>query len=163
MKSLHKSASLLLCALLMLVLGGCTQNNGYIGDLFGTWRLDRLTCDGAPQVLYPGCESEGDEPGRIPELYTFSFQGSLIGVVAIYPHHDFSEAYGSFEHAGDILYLNFDHTDNDGGYMYTPPAALHLPDTLVPMNIEKLTSSEMHIWYVSDDGKRYDYYLNKAF
>lgn len=159
MKSLHTSVRLLLCALLVALLGGCTQNNGHIGDIFGTWRLTELTCDGVPQDIYP---AEG-EPGYIPQLYTFSFQGSIVVLFTIYEHNSYLETFGTWQRDGKTLFLDFGHSDNDGTETYTPPAELYLYHDVAAMNIEKLTSSEMHFWRILDDGVRIDYYLNKAY
>ena len=41
----------LLLLFLPLIAGSCTQNNGRIGNLFGSWVLESLTVDGAPEDL----------------------------------------------------------------------------------------------------------------
>ena len=38
--------------IIMLLISGCTQNNGEIDPWFGTWRLESLTCDGEPADDY---------------------------------------------------------------------------------------------------------------
>lgn len=145
--------SLLLAGIIMsLLAGGCTRNDGDIGDLFGWWTLDRLTADGADQPLLD------DEV----LLYTFTFQTSIVQIQQTLPHSDFYRVKGSWERRDNLLMLNFGHTDTAGGY-YTPPAALHLIRGITPMTIVELTHKKMHLRYINDDSSvTYDYYFSKA-
>ena len=47
-----------LCALVALIgsltLCGCSQNDGYIGEYFGSWVFDEITVDGEPEAGYEG-------------------------------------------------------------------------------------------------------------
>ena len=54
----------------LLALGGCTRNDGDIGDLFGTWQVESITTvEGVPGVAL----SDGQQ-------LTFAFQGNTMNI-----------------------------------------------------------------------------------
>ncbi|MDE5918801.1 MAG: lipocalin-like domain-containing protein [Duncaniella sp.] len=141
-------------SLFLLVASGCTRNNGDIGVLFGRWRVESLKADGEPVALYD------DET----LLYTWSFQSSLIFITVIQPYTQYYDIRGTWSRDGDVLKLNFGYTGNDGQKYYDPPENLHLVrDGVSDMEIKKMTSSEMLLERVAEDGVRYVYYLKKAY
>ena len=123
-----------LASILIIILGGCTHNDGDIGELFGWWTLDRMTADGVDQNLL-------DEHVL---LYTFTFQTSIVQLQQTLDHADFYRVKGTWERDDDMLLLNFGHTDTAGGY-YTPPAPLHLIRGITPLSILTLTHNTMHL------------------
>ena len=78
--------SLLLILIIGLLQLGCTRNNGDIGDLFGTWRLDTLTEDGKELDLY----------GGMTKVYTWAFQSHIIRVQDIRNNMDHSNCYDPY-------------------------------------------------------------------
>ena len=80
--------------LLGILMTACTQNNGHLGPLFGSWSLVGLTEDGKPVEL--------------EDKTVFSFQNELVRVVKIEEFPNQSETrYGNFTHSGDQLTLKF--------------------------------------------------------
>lgn len=146
---------ILLLTTFIVLSAGCTHNDGDIGDLFGRWKVESLRADGSDLPLY-------DEDVLV---YCWSFQGDLVWIQTLHPHHDFMNVKGMWSRHDDILSLDFSFTGDDGDPFYRPPSSLHLvSDGVTDLNIESLTSSEMHVLYVSDlDGVRYDYYLKKYY
>lgn len=136
---------------------GCTHMDGDIGELFGRWNLVSLTADGVEQHLY----DEGASPDDVL-LYTWSFQGDLAWILTLYPHHSYHMTKGMWTRTDTRLTLDFAHHDDEGADYYTPPEALHLSG-VTELNIESMTSSDMTLWYVSDDDVRYEYKLSKAY
>lgn len=152
---------ILLASLLvtMMTLMSCTRNNGDIGDLFGRWKLETLTADGVGLPLYGDDADDTDA-----ELYAWWFQGSLVWIHTVYPHQDFVTVKGMWSRTETQLLLDFSYADDEGNKYYTPPSALHLvAHGVTPLTIESESSSRMHLWYVADDGVRYDYYLSKVY
>lgn len=106
-----KTARILTVALLLAVLTlGCTQDNGYIGRIFGSWRLTSMTLDGEPVAAPAGSET------------FWSFQGKIVMVTLQTEAHEYTKQYGTFERMdGNILRVDFSHHSDDvapgtGGY-----------------------------------------------
>lgn len=134
---------------------GCTQNDGHIGDLFGVWRLEKMTADGTEVKLY---DAE-------TLLYTWRFQEKVIYIQTLLPHEDFDRAKGMFIHPDDgkTLTLSFDFSDTDGTIWYTPPTALCLEKVTV-LTVNRLDSKHLDLTYTnSDTGITYTYSLRKAY
>lgn len=147
-----KIISGLVIAFVSAILCGCTRNNGDIGWLFGEWRLDRMTADGAEVDLYPGGEDEAI-------LYTWSFQSDIIRINTMLPNHRRDEVFGSWEEKDDILELNFSYRYDDGLFM--PPPALHLVrGGITPLHIDSRGGKKAVFSYTADDGVSYTYYLS---
>lgn len=147
----------LLLAVTLPAITGCTRMDGDIGHLFGRWNLTSLTADGEEVPLYRDGTAADDVL-----LYTWSFQGDLAWILTLYPYNDYKTAKGMWSRTDTQLTLDFSHSDNDGDEFYTPPQPLHLED-VTTLNIESLSSSAMTLWYVSDDDIRYEYHLIKAY
>lgn len=143
----------LVIAMLMLVSGGCTRNDGDIGDLFGRWKVETLTADGVAQTLY----------GGEAEMYALWFQSELVWIHELLPHHDFINYKGMWKRDGDRLQLDFSFS-GDFEDQYRPPVALHfVEDGVTPLTVASESSSDMTLWYVADDGVRYEYHLKKVY
>lgn len=154
--------NILMLVVALTALTGCTQNDGHIGDLFGTWRLEELTADGTPLRLYGIPDKHW---GKEVELYQWSFQGELVQIRTLYQYADFSTARGTFRHTDGMLYLDFDHTYIEGTVGLTPPEALHLTlHGTTALKVTRLEGRNMTLEYTSDDdGVKYIYTLRKAF
>ena len=149
-----KSIKYLLLTVVLTALCGCTRNNGDIGDLFGTWRVEEITADGEPTELFT--------PEKL--AYTWAFQSHIIYIQTIKPHDSYDRARGTWVQDGDILALDFNHTDIDGDLNYTPPAEMHLvADGITRLEIKELTNKRIHLEYTAADGIRYAYFLKKAY
>lgn len=140
--------------LLALSLNACTHNNGDIGDLFGTWKLQSITINNESDTAYQ-CN------------VLWKFQSSIISMVkADDTTHTKAESWGTWSYANDDtqLILDFTHTDNDnpgvGSSKYSPLSETHLPKGVkIPLDIIKLNGDEMTLRYLAIDGTEYIYHL----
>lgn len=149
----NKAITALLLALLMLVSAGCTRNNGDIGDLYGRWKVETLTADGVGLPLYDG----------EVEMYALWFQSELVWIHELFPHQDYLNHKGMWKREGDKLLLDFSFT-GDYDEQYRPPVALHFVENgVTPLTVASESSSKMTLWYVGDDGVRYEYHLRKVY
>lgn len=156
MKRIKENVYIALVFFLTVMTSACTRHNGDIGDLFGEWRLERLTADGVEQQLY---DSEDESA---PILYTFAFQGNLIRINSIYQYYRVADCYGTWLIDEDILQLRFTYDDNLEGtdYLYNPPKALHLsPSGITRLDIVSLNGKNMQLSYIDEAGVEYNYYL----
>lgn len=153
-----KKCLIIMILALASVLGGCTHAGGDIGPLFGTWRLEELTADGAKVELY----GQGD---GAPELYVWAFQGELVSIRSIFEHQDVETFYGSWSRTDEALTLNFTYSDDEDFDAFTPPAAMHLEaDGITTLKIINLTDKRLRLSYVnSQSGTTYEYNLKKAY
>lgn len=153
-KSLH-FLFLIPCVTVVLLMPACTRNDGDIGDLFGRWKVVSISADGEQLALY-------DDDVL---MYSWSFQGSLLWVQTLYPHQDYTTVKGMWSRTDRTLSLDFSYTGDDGDDYYRPPQPLHLvSDGVTVMSIADMSSSEMSLWYVSEeDGVKYEYYLKKVY
>lgn len=135
-------------AVMALALPAC-QNNGDIGDLYGTWRLDSFTIDGQP------------EP-EIAAQTLISFQNNIIEVQRIHDSDgSFTNYFGTWADTGELMTLNFTHSYDDGsfpapewlGWTSQEPMAIRVSDR----------SSRSMTWtYTAPDGTIYVYKLHKT-
>lgn len=138
-------------ALVLTLPGGCTQNNGHLGPLFGSWALVEITQDGEPLDL-------GDET-------VFGFQNEIVNVVRyIDPPYTITTRYGNFSHAGDELTLKFQTEPTaTGNRSYMAPEWLHFPkdENILHFEVRKLTGSEMAL-SIQADGATMEYRFRKT-
>ncbi|MDE6194785.1 MAG: lipocalin-like domain-containing protein [Muribaculaceae bacterium] len=132
-------------SLQMLILGvllmcGCTQQNGYIGDLFGSWSLTKITCNG--------------DIVEIEYETVFSFQNEIVSIVGyVDPPFEAKTRYGNFTHLDQNLTLKFasEPTPTYGkGYM--APEWLYFPkdENILLFEVRKLTGRSMELSLASD-------------
>lgn len=148
------STRIIIVFLLTLSLNACSHNNGDIGDLFGTWKLQSITIDNECDTAYQ-CN------------VLWKFQSSIISMVkADDSTHTKTESWGTWSYANDDtqLILDFTHTDNDhpnvGSSKYSPMPDTHLPKGIkIPLDIIKINSDEMTLRYIANDGSEYIYHL----
>lgn len=130
---------------------GCTQYNGHIGPIFGSWSLVAMTEDGLPIDL-------ADET-------VFSFQNEVVRVVKLVdPPFSSLSRYGNFTLSDDVLTLRFQSkpTASDS-HLYLTPDWLHFPQdgSAIRFDVKKLSGSEMQLTLYSD-GKTYGYSFKKT-
>ena len=144
--------------IIALSLNACTHNNGDIGDLFGTWKLESIAING-----------EIDENYAKSSNVIWKFQASVISMIrANDTTHDRLESWGTWNYANDEtqLVLNFTHTDsynpNPGSTKYSPLPELHMPKaSTFYVDIIKLNGKAMTLRYNATDGKEYIYQFKK--
>ncbi len=137
-----------------LFAASCTQNNGNIGDLFGSWVLDSMTVDG--------------QVSELPEEYytTWSFQGEILMVTKVDQYHATDKHYGTFTHSSSVLTLDFIHHSDaipEGTGMYSAPTWLGFPAAGVfNLSVEELSGKNMVLSWTSQSGQNYTYKFSKT-
>ena len=138
-------------ALLLPILAGCTQYNGYIGPIFGSWSL-------------VGIAEDGDQLELTDET-VFSFQNEIVQVVRLDdPPFEITVRYGNFTITESVLTMKFQNLPTlTGSHMYMTPYWLHFPPDGKPIEFEirKLTGSEMCL-VLDNDGILYEYSFKKT-
>jgi len=83
-------------AIVLSVLGAC-QNNGDIGYLYGTWRIEAYTVDGEPQA--------------VAESTSVSFQSDIIMVQQVIDAEmTYANYFGRWSESGDVMTVDFAQT-----------------------------------------------------
>ena len=136
---------------ILLILCGCTQNNGHLGPLFGSWSLVEMTKNGLIIEL-------GDET-------VFSFQNEIVSVVRyVNPPYTVVTKYGNFSHIGNDLTLIYQPSPTpSGSNIYMAPEWLHFPkdENIINFKVRKLTGSEMEL-VLDSDGMTMGYSFKKT-
>lgn len=147
MKKIYLALIVMSCAILC----GCTQYNGHIGPIFGSWSLMSITEDGVPVDL-------GDET-------VFSFQNEVVRVVRLVdPPYSSMTKYGNFTLSDDVLTLRFQAKPTpSGSYMYVTPDWLYFPTDGQPIvfKVVRLNGSEMEL-SLDTEGATYGYSFKKT-
>lgn len=88
--------------LLLILACGCTQNNGHIGRLFGSWVLESATLNGQPY----------DMPANTNTYW--SFQADIVRVQLEQDRYSYISRMGTFSELPEgILRLDFTHSDDN--------------------------------------------------
>lgn len=145
----------IVAALLMLVVilsPGCTRNNGNIGSIFGTWRLDALEIDGEAASDYN-------------DNCFWGFQNNIISFTTLDApdEHSAVRRWGTFVKEDGYLILDLaHHGQGDNDYLYQPPAYLRLPcEKDVRLKIVSESGSKMVLTYTAAEGEIMTYKLIK--
>lgn len=135
-----------------LALCSCTQYNGHIGPIFGSWALEQICEDGTP--LPP------QEAATV-----FSFQNEVIQVAHLVdPPFTPDYRYGNFEVTDKELILKFQaYPTPDNSELYMTPYWLYFPEDGLPIHfdIRTLNSSLMEL-ELNNEGTKYIYKFRKT-
>ncbi|MDE6378947.1 MAG: lipocalin-like domain-containing protein [Muribaculaceae bacterium] len=136
---------------LTLLAAGCTQNNGHIGPVFGSWALDGIT--------------ENGDPLELQDETVFSFQNEVVQVIRIHSSFEIEARYGNFSIEGDIMQFKFlTELPSEGqGVRFLMPSWLYFPEGEMPLrfDVRKLDGSRM-ILALEHDGKVYVYTFSRT-
>ena len=138
---------LIIIALLLCGMSGCTHNNGDIGPWFGTWQVTGIDADGAPLAEYDG-------------NVVLKFQSHVMESRTQYDHHSYTAYWCSWHEEEGALILEINPGEESAGYV----PELHIP--WIPVNtlrILSLTGSNACLSRLSDEGTEYKYYLKKLY
>lgn len=155
-KHIHFSAAvarLLVAVAIVFVAGGCTQNDGHIGKLFGSWNVNEITIDGQVVAL-----PEGD-------YSTMSFQSDIVVVMLADNLHNVRKNLGTWRCFDSVLQFDFTHKGTDvepGTGPYAAPEWLHFPAGVSEFVIVELSGRKLEFTRVDKDGREYVYKLNKT-
>ena len=137
--------------MLSLIGSGCTQNNGYIGPVFGSWALVDISADGMPLELI-------DET-------IFSFQNEVVQVDHILSEFDRTWRFGNFKVSDDVMTMKFltELTPDDKGYDFLMPSWLYFPEGEMPLifDILILNGKRMEL-AIDNGGKTYVYKFERT-
>lgn len=126
----------------LLCLCGCTQYNGYLGPIFGSWSLDEITEDG--MALQMAKET------------VFCFQNQIVEVIKREePPLASLYRYGNFEKTEDTLILKFQIKPTESGNTsYMTPNWMYLPldEPTLPMEIKELNGKKMVLRLKTESG-----------
>ncbi len=145
-----KRLILILPILIAVMLSSC-QNDGHIGDIFGTWRVESYTRDGAEMKFGPT---------------TFSFQNNIVNCVYNVDEYETSwSRFGTWMHTGNQFDLNFTHHDDNtpqGSGIYEAPEWLGMTSVEV-MSMTITLKSDIMTWtWHAPDGAVCVYRLHKT-
>lgn len=146
------SACRALAILFAALLAAACQNNGDIGYLFGTWRIDSMTVDGQP------------DPAAAAQTL-ISFQNDIIEVQRIFDADGtFANFFGTWAEDGDIITINFTHHADD-----PDDQAFNAPEWLgwtaahpMQLSVSSRSSRTVTWTFTADDGTVYVYNLRKT-
>lgn len=147
MKNIYLSIlviSLLFCC-------GCTQNDGHLGPLFGSWTLTDITKDGETIVK--------DTDDTI-----FSFQNTIVQVThLVEPPYTVEYRNGNFTHEGNVLSMKFQAKNSDYSLLYKAPDWIFFPQDGNPIafTVKTLTNNRMSL-KLDIDGTIYEYNFKKT-
>lgn len=147
-----KEKTLLSIALLAIVMlaGSCTQNNGHIGRLFGSWVLTARTVDGADKPLPEGTEAY------------LSFQNNIVRMLTVTDTYNVdSETYGSWVEEGDTLILDCSHTSDKDPGQYDVPSWLAPAEDFITFRISRIDGQQL-ILERDVYGADYEYTFSKT-
>lgn len=148
-----KSVKLFFVIVLMAVFGGCTQNNGHIGKLFGSWGLELMTVDDQPVVFEDG------------GFATMSFQSNIVMAIYNDKYHNSLKSYGTWKRFDSVLQFDFEHKSNNdipGTGAFAPPVWLQFPAGVSDFVIVELSDSKLWLMRTDDNGKQYVYIFKKT-
>lgn len=137
----NRSFISILLIFVLLIIGGCTHNNGDIGPLFGKWKLIDIQIDNISDETYED------------NIY-WSFQSSTFSMIQVYDHHKTVTTYGSWQQTDQTLTLTFPDTN------FQPIHKLYL-DVSNEMKIIELSGKTMLLTQQSIDGREIKYQLTK--
>lgn len=143
---MKKIRHILFAVLLPLVLCACTQNNGHIGPLFGSWHLENMTCDGTPLP----------QPDATDTYW--KFQGSVVEVILTEGFYDAGFYTGTWTRDASVLSVSFPPADAP----LTPQWMGFTAQTPLRLDIVRLDGSEMILKWISDEGNVYIYNFKKT-
>ncbi len=134
-------------------LAACTQNNGRIGLLFGSWHLESMSLNGKPFAQPEGTDTY------------WKFQGHVMQAILSFGPDDTDTRTGTWSSDDDVLTLRFTHGDDvnaPGTGGYTPPQWMGLDGSgIFELKILRLTGSSLSLSLGTADGV-YTYTFSKT-
>ncbi|MDE6854791.1 MAG: lipocalin-like domain-containing protein [Muribaculaceae bacterium] len=143
-----------LAAAMTLTTASCTQNNGHIGPVFGSWSLQSMTVDGTDVPLPAGAVSA-----------TMSFQTDVVRFNLTYEYSHTLESFATWSKTGDIMTFDFRHHDDvtaEGTGMYAPPEWLHFEALQENATVTELNGKHFDFVRTDDEGHKYIYKFDRT-
>ncbi len=152
-----KTRSILTLAIVLLISllsASCTQNNGHIGKLFGSWSLTEMTCDGE-QLTLPSGSTGG----------IMSFQGAVVRFNLLFGPETHDVSVATWSQLDETITFNFNHSADGiptGTGGYAPIAWLHFSELTETVNVTELSNSHLYFWRQDKDGHIYNYKFDRT-
>lgn len=137
-----------------IVWTACTQNNGRIGTLFGSWSLEEMTCDGTIVPLPDGAAGA-----------TVSFQGGGAVFQLLYGPDYCENSTCTWTRLDNSIVFDFNHTaggSEPGTGHLAPPAWLRFSALTETIHIIELNGSHFYFGRTGNDGLVYTYKFNRT-
>lgn len=131
--------------LLAAFASSCRQDNGYIGEYYGTWKIEYYSIDGVKQ------ENE------MISHTTISFQNATVVIQCVEDKYMSEDTrYGTWEELGNDFILNYTHYDeirDPGTYLYAAPQWLGMTsEAPMVMTKERINSRTFILTWNSPNG-----------
>lgn len=127
--------------MLAIIAGGCTQNGGHIGKIFGRWQLERIEADNM------------EAPEQHGTIF-WAFQEDMIKMQRDDGNHEFSFRFGTYRLEDNTLFLDFP----EKGNAPFKETGLGLENEL---QVLKLTHAEFILLYHPEPDASLTYYFKK--
>lgn len=138
-----------LIGLLSLILAGCTHNNGYIGDWFGTWQVTEIAVNGEKQDSYT-------------RNMFFKFQTDICNIITVYPHNTYDEHFARFKNEGNnTILIDFGYTDEWNPIEFDAPEESMFSNGPNILNVKRESSREKLLTLRKEEGLTITYKLKK--
>lgn len=141
-----------LLLLLIMSVCGCTQNDGHIGPIFGSWSLMEISKDGVPLELN--------------KETVFSFQNEVVRISQVSEDPYAGETrYGNFTKSDKVLTLKFlsELTPEGSGYTFLMPNWLYFPEGVTPLDFEiKELNGKRMVLVLDYNGEKLTYKFEKT-
>lgn len=138
---------IILAAAALMMLSGCTHNDGDIGYWFGLWHLDSIEIDGTPVSGYNG------------NIY-FMFQGKVFCIRSVDEvNHDNVESYAQWQESDDHQSMTLTFADDRFAPTVTPfvPLDIVTTFTVITLNDKEMTLEQSD----SETGATYTYHFTR--
>lgn len=151
-----KKLNYLLALFSILILTNCTQADGYIGDWFGSWYLEKIVKNGEQMPQYEGYYSFKND-------IMVSFQGEMFRMGYV----DEQDIYGMWSYAGETLVLDARYNSGNGADMedrfnpFPDPLGFTPGEEMVEVTVLQINSKTMEWQYIDSEGDVLTYFFRK--
>lgn len=143
-----------MAAAVLIAVTACTQNNGNIGHLFGSWVLQSATLNGEFYPMPSGTHTY------------WSFQADIIRIILEEEHHVAGSSYGTFQELPHgIMRVNFTYSDNsnpEGSGIYSAPLWMGFPASGVFDLTVSGSGDRLDITYIKSPSEVFIYKFSKT-
>lgn len=157
---MNKICAIGLVFITTLLLSGCTQHDGYIGNWFGSWYLQNMYIDGKIDQEYESYKDNENIYNRREVMV--SFQGKIFNMAYL----EGNEIYGTWSYAGEILTLIANYNAGGGSVSpnFTPyPKVMHFPENQeqIEITVTAINGKTMQWQYIDQNGRLITYNFKK--
>ena len=126
--------------IILCMTSSCMQNNGYIGDLFGQWRLENICHDNVVEECDTVFFAFQSDVMQIQKVDYLTYE--RIAATGLYTHQDGSIKVNLYNYYGQEVT-----TEAQTARLLRFLESLHIEDTAPLFVVEKLSWNEMVLQY----------------